>query len=151
MKEWEPTDPTGQCSALDGVGRPAGGVPKGVAVGQTVYLSPARSGPPRLLYQVRIALRARHYSARTEATYVAWIRRFIVFHGKRHPKEMGEAEINSFLSHLATRDRRSRGGSLAGAAFGTGGRDEVSATPSVSSDVETAFGATALAYHSRIS
>jgi integron integrase len=59
------------------------------------------STKPRLLDRVRAALRARHYSLRTEHAYVAWIRRFIFFHGKRHPDEMGEAEINSFLTHLA--------------------------------------------------
>ncbi len=50
--------------------------------------------PPRLLDGVRAALRARHYSPRTEDAYVGWIRRFILFHGKRHPKEMGEIEVN---------------------------------------------------------
>jgi integron integrase len=58
--------------------------------------------PPRLLDRVREALRARHYSPRTEKAYVAWIRRFILFHGKRHPDTMGEAEIGAFLSSLAT-------------------------------------------------
>ena len=58
--------------------------------------------PPRLLDRVRAALRARHYSYRTEQAYVGWIRRFILFHGKRHPKDMGDVEINTFLSHLAT-------------------------------------------------
>ena len=58
--------------------------------------------PPRLLDRVRAALRARHYSYRTEQAYVGWIRRFILFHGKRHPKDMGDVEINAFLSHLAT-------------------------------------------------
>ena len=53
---------------------------------------------------MREAIRARHYSRRTES-YVAWIRRFIVFHGKRHPKEMGEAEITAFLSGLAVRNK----------------------------------------------
>jgi len=60
---------------------------------------------PRLLEQVRIAIRARHYSLRTEEAYVGWVRRFILFHGKRHPTEMGEKEINAFLSHLAVRGR----------------------------------------------
>jgi integron integrase len=60
-----------------------------------------RAGKPRLLDRVRIAIRTRHYSLRTEQAYVSWIRRFILFHGKRHPMEMGEAEINRFLSHLA--------------------------------------------------
>ena len=59
-------------------------------------------GKPKLLDTVRSALRSRHYSRRTEASYTAWIRRFILFHGKRHPREMGALEINSFLTHLAT-------------------------------------------------
>lgn len=58
---------------------------------------------PRLLDRVRTALRVRHMSRRTETSYVAWIRRFILFHGKRHPDEMGPAEITAFLSDLATR------------------------------------------------
>ena len=60
-------------------------------------------GPPkpRLLDRVREALRARHASRRTEKAYVAWIRRYILFHGKRHPVEMGAAEITQFLSSLA--------------------------------------------------
>jgi integron integrase len=56
---------------------------------------------PRLLDQVREEIRKRHYSRRTEKTYVGWIRRFILFHGKRHPAEMGEAEVSRYLSHLA--------------------------------------------------
>ena len=56
----------------------------------------------RLLDRVRLALRTRHYSARTEKAYVGWIRRFILFHGKRHPDAMGAAEISAFLSSLAT-------------------------------------------------
>lgn len=56
---------------------------------------------PRLLDQVRDALRVRHYSLRTEASYLQWIRRFILFHNKRHPLEMGEQEITAFLTHLA--------------------------------------------------
>jgi len=63
----------------------------------------AGSREPRLLDRVRLAIRARHYSLRTEEAYVAWIRRFILFHGKRHPVEMGEAEINAFLMDLAVR------------------------------------------------
>jgi integron integrase len=62
----------------------------------------AGSAKPRLLQVVREQLRARHYSLRTEDTYVHWIRRFIVFHGRRHPREMGAPEIEAFLSHLAT-------------------------------------------------
>lgn len=56
---------------------------------------------PRLLDQVRAAIRVRHYSRRTEDTYVQWIRRFILFHAKRHPQEMGEREITAFLTYLA--------------------------------------------------
>jgi len=58
--------------------------------------------PPRLLDRVRVALRARHYSVRTEKAYVGWIRRFILFHGKRHPETLGESEIGTFLSSLAS-------------------------------------------------
>jgi integron integrase len=61
--------------------------------------------PPRLLDRLRAALRARHYSLRTEQSYVAWVKRFVVFHGKRHPDGMGEPEINAFLSSLATQGR----------------------------------------------
>jgi integron integrase len=58
--------------------------------------------PPRkLLDQVRDAIRLKHYSYRTEETYVQWIRRFILFHNKRHPNEMGVPEIEAFLTHLA--------------------------------------------------
>jgi integron integrase len=63
------------------------------------------SNPPRLLERVRLALRARHYSRRTEPAYVHWVRRFILIHGKRHPGEMGETEVNGFLTHLAVRGR----------------------------------------------
>jgi integron integrase len=60
---------------------------------------------PKLLDLVRARLRLKHYSLRTEQSYVAWIRRFILFHGKRHPDEMGAAEVEQFLSHLATSRR----------------------------------------------
>jgi integron integrase len=55
----------------------------------------------RFLTQVRHALRVQHYSRRTEQAYVGWIRRFVLFHGKRHPQEMGEEEIAQFLTSLA--------------------------------------------------
>jgi integron integrase len=72
-------------------------------------LSPTREGfmttdntpGPRLLDQVRELIRIRHYSIRTEQAYVQWIRRFIVFHGKRHPRELGADELTAFLSYLA--------------------------------------------------
>ncbi|MFH1147658.1 MAG: integron integrase [Pseudomonadota bacterium] len=54
-----------------------------------------------MLNEVRGAIRYRHYSIRTEEAYVGWIRRFIFFHGKRHPLEMAEREISQFLTHLA--------------------------------------------------
>ena len=57
---------------------------------------------PRLLDQVRDAIRKRHYSYRTEKQYVGWVRRFILFHGKRHPSALGGPEVEAFLSHLAT-------------------------------------------------
>ena len=56
---------------------------------------------PKLLDQVRYAIRAKHYSLRTEEAYVQWIRRFILFHNKRHPKDMGIEEVRQFLSDLA--------------------------------------------------
>lgn len=59
----------------------------------------------RLLDQVRQAMRLKHYSLRTEQCYVLWIRRFVLFHGKRHPAEMGAPEVEAFLSHLAVDGR----------------------------------------------
>lgn len=56
---------------------------------------------PKLLDQVRDAIRVRHYSMRTEEAYVYWIKRFIFYHEKRHPLHMGEQEVSKFLSHLA--------------------------------------------------
>jgi integron integrase len=67
--------------------------------------SPAEPPKPRLLDRVRVAIRGRHYSHRTEEAYVAWIRRYILFHGKRHPVEMGAAEITRFVNWLAV-DRK---------------------------------------------
>jgi integron integrase len=60
---------------------------------------------PKLLEQVRDVIRRKHFSIRTEQSYVDWIRRFILFHNKRHPRDMAEAEITQFLTHLA-RDGR---------------------------------------------
>jgi len=57
---------------------------------------------PRLLDRVRDKIRLKHYSIRTEQAYVDWIRRFICFHGKRHPAELGAAEVEAFLTDLAT-------------------------------------------------
>lgn len=57
--------------------------------------------PPKLLDQVRDHLRVKHYSLQTEKLYVQWIRRFILFNGKRHPKDLGAKEVEAFLTHLA--------------------------------------------------
>jgi len=66
---------------------------------------PSPSSPkPRLLEVLRDVLRRRHYSYRTEESYVHWVRRFIFFHGKRHPRDLGQEEVTDFLNHLA-RDR----------------------------------------------
>jgi integrase len=66
---------------------------------------PAIPPKPKLLDEVRQAIRRRHYSDRTEKAYVHWIKRYIFFHNKRHPQEMAEAEIARFLSSLATAGR----------------------------------------------
>lgn len=79
----------------------------------TVYRAPAldlvsiASGgqPPKLLDRLRIHLRTRHYSIRTEEAYVDWARRFILFHHKQHPKDMGALEVQAFLSYLAVERR----------------------------------------------
>ncbi|HEY7321930.1 MAG TPA: phage integrase N-terminal SAM-like domain-containing protein, partial [Candidatus Binatia bacterium] len=64
--------------------------------------APVTPSKPKLLDQVRQAIRTRHYSYMTEKAYVHWTKRFIFFHDKRHPEEMGESEIGRFLSSLAT-------------------------------------------------
>jgi integron integrase len=61
--------------------------------------------PKKLLDQVRDAIRLKHYSYRTEETYVHWCRRFILFHNKRHLSEMGTAEVTQFLTHLAVQEQ----------------------------------------------
>tara|TARA_R110002072_G_scaffold30092_2_gene94231 strand:- start:17170 stop:18141 length:972 start_codon:yes stop_codon:yes gene_type:complete len=60
--------------------------------------------PPKLLEQVRQKIRFLHYSRKTEQSYVQWIRRYILFHGKRHPKELGGEELSSFLNYLANKE-----------------------------------------------
>src|SRR3989442_3130917 len=69
--------------------------------GMTAHVPAGRK--PKLLDQVRTAIRVRHYSLRTEEAYVHWIKRFILFHGKRHPLEMGEKEFSQSLSALAVK------------------------------------------------
>lgn len=61
--------------------------------------------PKKLLDQVRDVIRLKHYAYRTQETYVQWIRRFILFHNKRHPNEMGTAEVTQFLTHLAVHEQ----------------------------------------------
>ena len=65
-------------------------------------MEPAR---PRLLEQVRQTIRLKHYSPRTEESYMHWIKRFILFHNKRHPKDMSVKEVEQFLTHLAVNRR----------------------------------------------
>ena len=64
-------------------------------------IQPSVQQKPKLLDRVRAAIRSRHYSVRTEEAYVAWIKRYIFFHGKRHPSDMGAEEVTRFLSSLA--------------------------------------------------
>lgn len=62
------------------------------------------SRPPKLLEQVRSAIRVKHYSYRTEQSYIHWIRRYIYFHNKTHPKDLDGKDISNFISHLALRE-----------------------------------------------
>ena len=71
----------------------------------TRHESPPPPAKPKLMQQVRHAIRQRHYSHRTEEAYTHWIRRYIFFHQVRHPAEMGTEEVNAFLSHLAVTQR----------------------------------------------
>ncbi|MDD5297168.1 MAG: phage integrase N-terminal SAM-like domain-containing protein [Rhodocyclaceae bacterium] len=64
--------------------------------------SEVNAAKPRLLDEVRAHTGVKHLSLRTEQTYVGWIKRYIYFHGKHHPKDMGAAEVEAFLSYLAT-------------------------------------------------
>jgi integron integrase len=64
-------------------------------------LAPLAPQKPKLLDRVREAIRSRHYSRRTEEAYIGWIKRYIFFHAKRHPMEMGAEEVTRFLSSLA--------------------------------------------------
>jgi Phage integrase, N-terminal SAM-like domain len=66
-------------------------------------LDPTLGKPKKLLEQVRSRLRFKHYSIRTEAAYMNWIRRFILFHGKRHPESMGTEEVRGSFSDLAAK------------------------------------------------
>ncbi len=70
-----------------------------------IELKTISRGKPKLLDIVRTELRTRHYSLRTEKVYVSWIKRFILFHNKRHPKEMGAGEIKAFINYLAVKQQ----------------------------------------------
>ena len=70
-----------------------------------VLASPSLDKPQRLLDQVRGKIRLKHYSTRTEQAYVDWIRRFIVFHDRRHPDPLGAQHVERFLTHLAVEGR----------------------------------------------
>jgi integron integrase len=67
--------------------------------------SPASAASPKLLTRMRRAMRSAHYSPRTEAVYLVWVRRFVRYHGLRHPLEMGEREVAQYLTHLAVERR----------------------------------------------
>lgn len=82
-----------------GYGRCAGGVR--VLYGK--YTMDGNSQEPKLLDQLRDLLRTRHYSIRTETAYIAWVQRYIKFHGCRHPAELGAPELEAFLTHLAVK------------------------------------------------
>lgn len=99
--------PPDQVSALS----PARHVPGVAAAAPTPPLASAPAsepapasvpdGAPRLLDVLRDSLRVRHYALRTETSYLQWVRRFVLHHGKRHPRELGAAEVAAFLTHLA--------------------------------------------------
>ena len=63
---------------------------------------PSAGHKPKLLDQVRDVIRRKHYSIRTEQAYVDWIKRFIIYHNKRHPAEMAEEEVAQFLTNCAS-------------------------------------------------
>jgi hypothetical protein len=65
----------------------------------------ASNQKPKLLAQVRVAMRSRHYSKRTEQTYVHWIKRYIFFHDVRHPEKIAETEVNEFLTHFGVKEK----------------------------------------------
>lgn len=84
-------------SGFDSAERPRA---RNAMTGKAVHIEQS-SSPPKLLEQVRAALRVRHYSYKTEKAYIRWIKEYIRFHGTRHPKELNEKDVTEFLSHLA--------------------------------------------------
>ncbi len=67
--------------------------------------NPAIVKKPKLLEQVRDFIRTKNYSLKTDEAYVRWIKKYILFHNKRHPREMGEKEINESITHLAVKEK----------------------------------------------
>ena len=65
--------------------------------------TPVTTGSPKslLLGRVRDKIRLKHYSIRTETAYVDWIRRFVLFHNRRHPRDLGSEQVEAFLTYLA--------------------------------------------------
>src|SRR6266487_2721506 len=103
-----PRRPRGSAVILEALAIPLRYPPSRVCSVIVCEEPPAPSGdpsPPRLLDRVRHAIRMRHYSCRTERAYAGWIRRFVLFHNKRHPVTMGPEEITRYLSHLAVEGR----------------------------------------------
>ena len=92
---------TGDLVVLSGVAHPASMVPLRFLLRKDT----SERCPPKLLDQVRAVIRVKHFSLSTERAYVGWIRRFILFHHKQHPKDMAETEIREFISHLAVNAR----------------------------------------------
>jgi hypothetical protein len=104
---------TGNTSPLVSTGMSRGTMPPACSQHQPRVVFPgcrarrhrdAMDRPPKLLDQMRDTLRARHYSLHTEQAYLLWARRFIYFHRLRHPTDMGQPEINAFLTHLAVQE-----------------------------------------------
>jgi hypothetical protein len=82
-------------------------IPKPILKPKAIISSANVSEPPprKLLDRVRDAIRVKHYSYKTEKTYVQWIKRYIFFHNIRHPQEMGADEVNQFLTFLAVEEK----------------------------------------------
>jgi integrase len=76
-------------------------IPKPVLKNHAAPTDKVEPPPRKLLDRVRDAIRVKHYSYQSEKSYVQWMRRFILFHNKRYPSEMGGDEVNAFLTHLA--------------------------------------------------
>ena len=93
-----PRPPAANRLSLGGAFRPPSAAPSHTA-------TPVATPQPRLLAQMREALRSRHYSPRTEQSYCHWVKRFVLFHKLRHPSEMAEPEINAFLTHLPVQEQ----------------------------------------------